>query len=394
VSNDPDKLALLGGPRAVDYQIKPYNSIDLSDLAFVEHFLDGVVLGRVPLSGYLAGKLHGGQAVQRLEEQWATTFGVRHAIACNSATSGLLAACVVVQSNDGNVIVPAMSMSATAAVPSFLSIGGEVEFCDVDDHYCAHPDGLADPSIKDGIAAVLVTNLFGHPANIDAWRNYTHVPIVEDNAQAPFAIDRKRYTGTMGDIGVFSLNVHKHFQTGEGGMIVTNNDGFAMEMRQFINHGESEGGRIGLNLRMTELTAILGLSQLQKGRKLVASRQHLAHQLTEAIQWGERLYPPKIRPDCESSYYCYPIMATDPLTRDRAYVALKAEGVPISGGYGVLYDLPAFQGDYPTCHMAELLNERMLLIELCAIDPTEQQIKQIAEAFRKVNEGIKNNAIP
>src|SRR5216684_677795 len=106
--------------------IKSFNSIgdnEVHDVVYAMHFS--------PLSGYLAGKERGGFHVQRLEEEWAQTFGVKHAIACNSATSGLMAAAFAVELGRGDkFLCPAMTMSATAAAPMFT--GAVPAFCDVD----------------------------------------------------------------------------------------------------------------------------------------------------------------------------------------------------------------------------------------------------------------------
>ena len=83
--------------------------------------------------------------------------------------------------------------------------------------------------------------------------------MIEDNAQAIYAKEGEKYAGTIGDIGVYSLNVHKSIQAGEGGICVTDDDGLADRLRGCINHGELSGMDIGLNLRMTEVTAAIAI---------------------------------------------------------------------------------------------------------------------------------------
>lgn len=130
--------------------IKRYNSIGQDERDIVED-----AIGR-DLSGFLAGQERGGFYVCALEDDWCETFGVKHAIAVNSATSGLMAAAFAVGLGKGDqFLVPAMTMSATAAAPMFT--GARPRFCDVEDRYFSLSPGDITGSIK----AVFLTHLFG-----------------------------------------------------------------------------------------------------------------------------------------------------------------------------------------------------------------------------------------
>jgi len=199
-------------------KLEPYNSISKTESLIAEA---AVQYG--PLSGYLGGESKGGYYVEKLEADWCETFGCKHAIAVNSATSGLLAACVAADIRQGDrVITTPYTMSATAATPQFL--GAEVVFQDIEtSHYCLNPANSVLTDAKP--RAIIATNLFGHPADLVALRTMNKAILIEDNAQAPFAMQYGKYTGTIGHIGIWSMNVHKHIQCGEGGICGTNNDG-------------------------------------------------------------------------------------------------------------------------------------------------------------------------
>src|SRR5262249_13073525 len=156
--------------------------------------------------------------------------------------------------------------------------------CDAEDKYFAL--GRAGPT-PGQLGAVFITSLFGHPAYLQGARNTCNdlnVPLIEDVAQAPLAMENGKYAGTIGDIGVFSLNVPKHFQAGEGGIIVTRSDELALRMRMFINHSELSGFRVpGLNLRMTEITAAIAYAQLARAPELVRGRIDQAERILAAI---------------------------------------------------------------------------------------------------------------
>jgi len=213
--------------------IKPFNSIGEEEMVAAA----GAVVTR-PLSGYLAGQERGGFSVRALEDAWCETFGVKHAIACNSATSALLAACVAVGVMPGDdVVTTPYTMSATSAAPAFL--GANLIFGDVDDETFGLKPSLdiLTPKTK----AVVITNLFGHPSHLSWWRRAADTHgffLIEDNAQSPLAIEHGRFSGTIGHVGAYSLNIHKHFQSGEGGICVTDDDDLCHRIRMFINHAE------------------------------------------------------------------------------------------------------------------------------------------------------------
>jgi dTDP-4-amino-4,6-dideoxygalactose transaminase len=194
---------------------------------------------RAPLSGYLGGIDKAGYFVTQLQDKWCEAFGVKHAVACNSATSGLLAACMAIGIKPGDTVwTTAYSMSATAACAKVL--GAHIVFIDIETTRFSI-DTNVFKTIQPLPKCVIVTNLFGHPAylsNIRSWCDSNNVIMIEDAAQAPFAKEGNRYAGTVGHIGVFSLNVHKALNAGEGGMIVTNDDNLAIRLNDAINHGE------------------------------------------------------------------------------------------------------------------------------------------------------------
>ena len=346
-----------------------------------------------PLSGYLAGRPRGGEYVVALENEWSETFRVKHSIAVNSATSGLLAAAFAADLKHlDTFICPAMTMSATAAAPCFT--GATPIFGDIDPDDFGLDVTIPTPST---CKAIFVTNLFGHPARLNMWREIAvtnDAILIEDNAQSPFATEYGQYAGTVGHIGVFSLNIHKPLQCGEGGMIVTDDDDLADRMRAFINHGEHANGRIGLNLRMPEICAVVALTQLQRAPSIIGQRIEQAEAIIDAIGFIPGLRPPITRANCKHVYYTVPFLIDR--SRNAFCNALSAEGVPVVERYAApLYTMPAFQlpalrADMMNCPVTDdLWTKRMLYIENCAWTFTKRQIKQIGDAFHKAAEAVK-----
>ncbi len=362
-------------------ELKRYNSVSRVEVAAAH-----AAVHEGTLSGFLGGELRGGRWVRELEDEWCKTFNVKHAIACNSATSGLLAACRALGvDRNTTVAVPAFTMSATAAAPAFL--GATLDFCDVEEDYFCIDKGCGVPDV------LIATNLFGQPTSIGRLTDVVGVRTIEDNSQAIFATNHGRYAGTIADIGVFSLNVHKHIQCGEGGICVTDNGELAGRMRMFINHGEMNGCRVGLNLRMNEVTAAIAYAQLVRGPKLVQQRVEIAEAIIAAIGPIPGVRMPVVRPGCKHVYYTIPFLIEE--RRGTFVNAVEDEGVPLQEGYvDPLYWLPAFserQAEFArSCPVAEALHdERLFYYENCAWDPTALQIKEIGEAFQKVAEAMK-----
>lgn len=334
--------------------IPPRNMITRQDVVAVERFL----LSGAPLSGYLAGNLYGGQAVQRLEEMWCAKFKRRHAICVNSATSGLLAACVALEVDRHTLVnVPALSMSATAAVPHWL--GATLQWLDCDIH------GGANFPAKFGNSVDIGTTLFGHPI-----LRPTPGPSILDNAQGVLSgYDDGTWSENISDICVTSFNVHKQVNCGEMGIVTTDDAYLAHKMRMFINHGENaragENGwpHVGLNLRPTEISAVLALSQLARIDDTIWMLRELAYALTDRMP--SSFSPILPRAGTKSAWYCYAFRVPED-KRDAIVAMLNGHGISCSAMYRPLYHLPAFSYAGEALPEAERLSRETIVFELCA----------------------------
>jgi perosamine synthetase len=182
-------LAINGGKPAVTEPLRKYNTIGEAEIAAA---VDAMRSG--PLSGYLGGIDKGGRYVEELEDTFAGMLGVKHAVACNSATSGLLMACFSCGVQKHSVVLTTpYTMSATAAAAKFF--GSKIMFGDIE----WETFGLASNS-KDQEDITISTNLFGHPARNNALKK-DNKALIEDSAQAVFAQDNGK--SLTGDIACF-----------------------------------------------------------------------------------------------------------------------------------------------------------------------------------------------
>jgi perosamine synthetase len=398
-------LALFGGTPEIKAPLAPYNRIGSAERKAVLETLKGGVL-----SGYIGAPgpgFDGGPKVQELETRWADTFHCAHAIAVNSATSGLFAALGACNVGPGDeVIVPPYTMSATAVAP--FVYGGLPVFVDIEpETFCLDIERVRE-AITDRTKAIIAVNLFGHPARLTELRSLADdrdIYLVEDNAQAPLASENGVLAGTIGHIGVFSLNRHKHIQTGEGGVCTTDNSDLALRLKLIRNHGENlvehydaSGTQdlVGFNYRLTELSAAVGVAQLQRAAEIVNEREALGHRLSAAVAGLPGLTPPQARAGCRHTFYAWPLRYDADkvgVPRGPFLQAMAAEGVPLNGGYvAPLYRLPIFKARNSRKGPSECpVTERMYESEevgfgICEFELSDTLIDQIAVTFHKVYE--------
>lgn len=411
-------LAIKGGAPVLDKTLAPYRTIGEEERMAVERVMRSGVLSA--FVGLWCDEFHGGPEVRELEARWAKTFDCKHALTVNSNTSGLIAAMGAIGVGPGDeVIVPPFSMSATAIAPLFY--GGIPVFVDIEPETFCLDSEQTELAITARTKAIIAVNLFGHPAALGTLRSLADrrgLYLIEDNAQAPFATEGGRYTGTIGHIGVYSLNYHKHFHTGEGGVCTTDDDRLANRIALIRNHGENAVGEfsgddlcnmVGFNFRMTELSAAVGIEQLAKGKRLVAARRDIAERLSAGVEDLDGITPPRVREGCTHSYYVWAARydsAKVGVPRAVFARALTAEGFPNAEGYiEPLYLLPLFQRrvaigsngfpfslserryDKGLCPVAERMYEEELLeFHVCSHDVGLAEIDKLVDAIRKVHD--------
>ena len=268
--------------------------------------------------------------------------------------------------------------NATAACATIL--GAKVEFIDIETiRYGMNLSNFRRPHPK----AIIVANIFGHPAFLSAMRAYCDscgIVMIEDNAQSPFAKENSKYAGTVGHMGVFSLNVHKHIQCGEGGVCVSNDASYAEAIRGAINHGELGRSICGLNLRMSEPIAAIACAQLKKAPWIISGRIALAEEITDMFSGIPWITPPRADVDCTHVYYLW-VARVDPQKRGKFGLALRDAGAPFNEGYCRPLNLLFEGGD---CSVAERMHyQEFLSFEICYYNPRSQQLKKMRRIIKE-----------
>lgn len=359
----------------------------------------------------------GGNYAKQFEETWAKLLGAKHCLATANGTSALFASLNALDIGPGDeVIVPPYTFVATVnvvllqhALPVFVD--SDIETSQIDAR-------KIEAAITPRTRCILPVHIGGNPADMDAILAVAkkhNLPVVEDACQAHLSEWRHRKLSTLGDLGCFSFQASKNLNAGEGGAILSNSQELIERCDSFHNNGRGTPHsafsyvRNGCNLRMTEFQAALLLEQLTRLENQARTREQNAAYLTSQLREIRGITPARMYEGCtRNAYHIYMFRYDNAhfasLPRARFLQALRAEGVPCSGGYTPLNKEPflkntlesrAYKAIYSAkqlveyearnqcaandrlCQEAVWLSQNMLL-------GTRSDMDQIAEAVRKL----------
>jgi|TARA_B110000495_G_scaffold170940_1_gene158941 perosamine synthetase len=408
-----EKLAIFGGPKTREAPFPRHPIIGDNEKKQVLEVLES---GN--LSTFIASQgeyFLGGKKIKEFEKKFSEVIGTKFAVAFNSATSALHAAIVATGVQpEHEVIVPPYTFTSTAT--SVLMHNAIPIFSDVkEDTFCLDPKKL--DKVKSSLTqAIIPVHLFGHPCDMDEIMEFAKknkLKVIEDCAQSPGGIYKGKKVGTIGHCGIFSFQETKNIMTGEGGMLVTNDDEIAKYAQMMRNHGEVISSEqksrsykaeiLGWGYRMTELEASIGIAQIEKLEELNNERIRLAKRLTEKINAIDGLMHTTYE-HVKNVYYVYAFTFNEEkigISREEFCKAVNAEGIPIAGGYvKPLYLNPIYQEKTPyafknyqgnakydkgICPIAEnLFEEKLVLIPVVRPPSTDSDIDDIINAINKV----------
>ncbi|MGE0142707.1 MAG: DegT/DnrJ/EryC1/StrS family aminotransferase [Planctomycetota bacterium] len=266
-------------------------------------------LEQVIRSGHLIAT--NGPFCRRFETEFAARHGRRFAVALSSGSTAVHAAIAALQLNEGDEVVTTPITDMGAVMP-ICHEGARPVFADVDPTSGNVTANTLAGAMSDRTRAVIVTHLFGQscdmPPIVELCRA-RGIALIEDAAQAFLATAGGVLCGTFGDVACFSFQQGKHLTTGEGGMVMTDDPSLADAMRRFVNKGFGYGDalpdhdRPGINARMTELQAAVGVAQLAKLDAVVTRRRRTAARLLHALRDLSGIGLPTPSPGTEHSYW-------------------------------------------------------------------------------------------
>lgn len=323
----------------------------------------------------------------RMERDVERRFRVKHAVAVNSGTAALHAALSTLNLRpDDEVITSPYTFSATAS--AIILAGGRPVFADVGYTYNITPETVKR-AITKNTKAILPVSLFGGMADVRGLQTLGF-PVIEDACQAVGARDSRGYAGTQGLAGCYSFNGGKNVPAGEAGCLVTNSDSVAEKARLLMNHGENFGDReVGLNYRLTEITACIAWHGLQDLKARNERRSKLAHDVMNSDAFDdERLGRPMC---CELGeedhvFYVFPFEYIGK-SREAFCRRMEKRGIPVGRGY-IQPTLPHYKafrkyarGPLPV--VEELSRKTLCILSTLTPDRPLYYAKTVAKAMRE-----------
>lgn len=273
-----------------------------------------------------------GKYGKMLEEAFAKKLGVKYAYACNSGSAAVHTAIAAINPNPGDEIVTT-SITDMGALTPIMFQGAIPVFADVNPKTLNVTAATIERVLSDKTKAIIVTHLFGNPCEMRAIMELADargIPVIEDTAQSFMAECDGKYAGTIGAIGAFSFQQGKQMTTGEGGIVVTNDDAIARRMYLFINKAWGYGDAnpdhyfASLNYRMTELQAAVAYEQLKKLDYSVSQRQKMARLLDEKIADIDGIESYKPADGSTMTYWKYCLRVDDAKIEDGSVGLAKA----------------------------------------------------------------------
>lgn len=337
-----------------------------------------------------------GPKLEEFERKIAAYAGVRYAIAVNSGTSALhlIVRALGLQEGDEVITTP---FSFVASSNCLLFERVTPVFVDIDPQTLNLDVRQIEPKITEKTKAILAVDVFGHPAEWDELERIAqryNLKLIEDSAEALGAEYKGRKAGSFGDAAVFAFYPNKQITTGEGGVILTNNEEIARLCRSFRNQGRGEGNewlqheRLGYNYRLSDINCALGIAQLERLEEILRKRERVAQMYNERLQNIKGVHIPYIAPYVKISWFVYVIRLCEDYTqadRDRILKELQARGIGCSNYFSPIHLQPFYRelfgykpGDFP---VTESVAARTIALPFYN-NLTEAQIDHVVTTLR------------
>lgn len=334
-----------------------------------------------------------GPKIDSFEKALASYVGCRYGIGVNSGTSGLHLSMIAADIHDGDeVITPSFSFVASAN--AVLYERGKPVFVDINPLTGNIDPASIESAITERTKAILVVHAFGQPADMDpilAIAKKHNLIVIEDACEAIGAEYKNRRAGTFADCAVFAFYPNKQMTTGEGGMIVTDRADWNELFRSLRNQGRDTfnewlaHSRLGYNYRLDEMSAALGLVQIQRIDELLAKRAQVAHWYNERVDEIEGIHKPLIVPSTtRMSWFVYVVRCD--VNRDHLMSDLKGRGIPSRPYFTPIHLQPFYQerygwrrGDLP---LTEKAGDTFLALPFSGV-MTEQQVDFVCQQIRQ-----------
>lgn len=310
-----------------------------------------------------------GPKIAEFEQTVADYVGAKYAVAISNGTSALHAACFAAGIGPGDEVITT-PLTFAASANCVLYCGGTPVFADVDPKtYNIDPEDIRR-KITDRTKAIIAVHLAGQPCDMDAIHSIAHeygLIVIEDGAHALGSVYKGKKVGSLSDMTTFSFHPVKPITTGEGGMIVTDNEEFYKKMALFRSHGITRDDSmmtrndgpwfyqqfdLGYNYRIIDIQCALGCSQMKKLDRFLARRKEIVARYNEAFADCDNIITPYQLSDTESGWHLY-IVQVKNCDRRQVFEAMREKGIGVNVHYIPVYMHPYYQEHgYENVHCA------------------------------------------
>jgi len=354
-----------------------------------------------------------GPKLEEFENKFADYIGCKHAVAVNSGTSGLHLCVRALDIKDGDIVITS-PFSFVASANCILFERANPVFVDIDEKTLNIDINQLEEKIQElrggdkNLKSILPVHMFGRPCEIEEIMELASrhgLCVIEDACEAVGAecLTEKiwKKVGTFGECGVFAFYPNKQMTTGEGGMIVTDDEKIYNLSRSMRNQGRSDDGawlqheRLGFNYRISDINCALGIAQLERIDEILAKRERVARAYNERLKEVEKLIFPHFEEDKKISWFVYVVrLARWFLQEDRDFVLrqLKEKGIGCSNYFSPIHLQPFYRemfgykkGDFP---VTERVSERTIALPFYN-NLKEEEIDYVCDKLKEIIARIK-----
>ncbi len=306
-----------------------------------------------------------GPKLDEFEEAFCQYIGRRRAVAVNSGTSGLFLCTKALEIGPGDEVITT-PFTFIASVTTIMMAGATPVFVDIDPVSLNMDPGRIESAITDKTKAILPVVVFGNPTGLDRVCDIAakhNLVVIEDSCEGLGSQLGGRKIGTFGAMSTFAFYPNKQITTGEGGMILTDDDDLADMCVSLRNQGRGKGGgwlahaRLGYNYRLSDINCALGIAQLARLDEFIAKRRRVADMYLERLASDQRLIVPREPEGCLVSWFVYVVRLADQYTIDQRNTVLAKmiqRGVQVSNYFPPVHLQPFMverfgykPGDFP-----------------------------------------------
>lgn len=342
-----------------------------------------------------------GPKTEEFEEKFAALMGSKYAVAVNSGTSGLHLAIRALGIKPGDEVITT-PFSFIASSNCILFEGATPVFVDAEEETFGMDTGQIESRITERTRAILPVHVFGHPCHMDKVMDIArahNLLVLEDACESPLATYMGQTVGTFGNASVFGFYPNKQMTTGEGGMVLTDDEHTYKLIKSMRNQGRGDSmqwlsfDRLGYNYRISELTAAMGVVQTEKLTSIINAREEKARKYSDLLSGIDEVRLPQVLDQVRHSWFVFSIRVSAHW-RDEIIAGLNDAGIQSKAYfYPSIHMQPFYQetfgykeGDFP---VAELLSNEMIILPFYT-SISDEDLVFVADTLKTIIKKIKN----